>query len=117
MTSQEVDTYLASVDEPGRSTLEELRNSILDVVPEAEPCISYGLPAFKVEGKVVAGFGAFQRHLSYFPHSGSVFDQLGDELAGYSRTKSSLHFAADEPLPRALVKRLVEAKMRDVGLL
>ena len=77
MTAAEIDAYLADVDEPGRDTLEALRRSILAVVPDAEQCLSYGVPGFRVHGKVVAGFAAFTHHLSYFPHSGSVFDSLG----------------------------------------
>ena len=87
------------MDEPKRSTLSQLRRSILAVVPDAEQCISYGMPAFKVQGKTVAGFAAFKNHLSYLPHSGSVLPQLADDLAAYQRTKGSLHFAVDEPLP------------------
>jgi uncharacterized protein YdhG (YjbR/CyaY superfamily) len=115
MTSQDIDTYLASVDEPDRRALEGVRRSILRVVPDAEQCISYGLPGFRLDGKVVAGFGAFAKHLSYFPHSGSVLDALGDVLDGYSRTKSALHFTADEPLSDDLVRRLVEAKLAELG--
>jgi uncharacterized protein YdhG (YjbR/CyaY superfamily) len=110
-----IDDYLAGLSEPDRAALDHLRRTILDVVPDAEQCISYGLPGFRVRGKVVAGFGAFAHHLSYFPHSGSVFAELGDELAGYDRTKSSLHFTPDEPLPADLVRRLVEAKLRELG--
>jgi uncharacterized protein YdhG (YjbR/CyaY superfamily) len=83
MSRREIDDYLATLEEPKRSTLTTLRQSILDVVPEAEQCISYGLPAFRVQGKVIAGFGAFKNHLSYLPHSGSVFPELSDELAQY----------------------------------
>lgn len=116
MAAQDIDSYLAGVTEPARRTLDELRRSILAVIPEAEQCISYGMPAFKVRGKTVAGFAAFTHHLSYLPHSGSVLDTVGDEVAGYQRTKGSLHFAADEPLPDALVERLVTTRMREAGL-
>ncbi len=116
MAAQDIDRYLASLGEPGRSTLEDLRRSILEVVPEAEQCISYGMPAFKVRGKSVAGFAAFKNHLSYLPHSGSVLAELGDELVGYQRTKGSLHFAIDEPLPSALVTKLVEVRLRELHL-
>src|SRR3954454_665930 len=102
MSAADVDHYLASIEEPKRSTLEALRRSILAVVPAAEQGLSYGLPAFKIEGRTVAGFGAFTNHLSYLPHSGSVLGELADELGGYARTKSSLHFAVDEPLPDIL---------------
>ena len=116
MAAPDIDSYLAAIEEPKRSTLEALRRSILAVVPEAEECISYDMPAFKVRGKVVAGFAAFKDHLSYLPHSGSVLSELSDELAGYTRTKGSLHFAIDEPLPDPLVRKLVETRMHQLGL-
>src|SRR5437763_10528936 len=116
MSSREVDRYLATLDEPKRSTLEALRRSILDVVPDAEQCISYGVPAFKVRGKTVAGFAAFKRHLSYLPHSGSVLPALGDDVSRYEMTKVSLHFAIDKPLPKRLVNKLVTTRMRELGL-
>ena len=115
VTQEEIDGYLATVEEPSRTTLETLRRSILEVVPDAEQCISYGTPAFKVDGKTVAGFAAFKSHLSYLPHSGSVFSQLGNEIVGYTSTKGALHFAAGEPLPDDLVRRLVETKLQELG--
>jgi uncharacterized protein YdhG (YjbR/CyaY superfamily) len=113
--TQEIDDYLAGVPEPGRGTLETLRRSILSVVPDAEQGISYGMPAFRVDGSVVAGFAAFRKHLSYLPHSGDVLAELGDALAGYDATPGSLHFPPDHPLPDALVRALVEAKLRRLG--
>jgi uncharacterized protein YdhG (YjbR/CyaY superfamily) len=71
MTADEVDAYLAGVDEPKRSPLEALRRSLRVVVPDAEACISYGMPAFR-SGEVVAGVAAFKNHLAYLPHSGQV---------------------------------------------
>jgi len=115
VTANEVDAYLAGVEEPKRSTLEALRRSILTIVPEAEECISYGMPAYRVGGKVVAGFAAFKNHLAYMPHSGEVLASLGDLLNGYERTSGSLHFAVDEPLPDELVRRLVDAKLAILG--
>ena len=116
MATREIDRYLASLDEPKRSTLEALRTSILEVVPEAEQCISYGVPAFKVEGKTVAGFAAFKNHLSYLPHSGSVLSALADEVAGYETSKGALRFAVDKPLPKRLVKKLVTTRLRELDL-
>jgi uncharacterized protein YdhG (YjbR/CyaY superfamily) len=114
MGAEEIDDYLAGVTEPGRSTLEALRRSILAVV-DAEQGISYGMPAFRVDGKVVAGFAAFSKHLSYLPHSGGVLADLGDRIAGYDATPGSLHFPPDQPLPDDLVRALVEAKLRRLG--
>jgi len=116
VATREVDRYLAKLDEPKRSTLEALRTSILEVVPEAEQGISYGVPAFKVEGKTVAGFAAFKNHLSYLPHSGSVLSKLGDEVTGYQTSKGALRFAVDKPLPKQLVRKLVTTRMRQLGL-
>src|SRR5215510_4016878 len=83
MSKSEVDKYLASLEQPKRGTLEALRRSILDIVPEAEQSISYGMPAFRLQGKVIAGFAAFKNHLSYLPHSGSVFPELREALSKY----------------------------------
>lgn len=112
MSAEEIDRYLEEIEEPKRATLQSLRQSILRAVPEAEQGISYGMPAFRVRGKVIAGFAAFKNHLSYVPHSGSVFDQLGAELDGHPRTKGALHFAVDEPLPDELVEKLVSVRLR-----
>ncbi len=111
MSKEEIDDYLASLDEPKRGTLAALRESILAVIPEAEQCISYGLPAFRVQGKVIAGFAAFKSHLSYLPHSGSIFPELGSELAGYTTSPGALRFPVDAPLPRALVQKLITTRL------
>ncbi len=116
MAAREIDKYLAAVDEPKRSTLEALRTSILDVVPDAEQCISYNMPAFKVQGKVVAGFAAFKNHLSYLPHSSAVLTALADDLDRYETSKGALRFPVDKPLPTRLVKKLVATRMRELGL-
>ena len=115
MSKAEIDAYIAACDEPKRSTLEAVRRSILEVVPDAEQCISYKVPAFRVRGKVVAGFAAFKHHLSYLPFSGSTLGAVGAEVAGYGGTKSALHFPVDQPLPPATVKKLVEARLREIG--
>lgn len=112
MTADEIDAYLAGLEEPKRTTLEALRLSILAVVPDAEEGISYGMPAFRVDGKVVAGFAAFKNHLAYLPHSGEVLEVLGDRVTGYECTKGSLHFPIDEPLPDDVVRSLVDAKLQ-----
>ena len=111
MSKEEIDHYLASLEEPKRSSLTALRQSILAVIPEAEQCISYGLPAFRVQGKVIAGFGAFKNHLSYLPHSGSVFPELGDDLARYKTSSGALQFPVDAPLSKVLVRKLVTTRL------
>ena len=117
MAAADIDGYLCDLDEPKRSTLEEMRRRILDVIPKAEQCLSYSVPAFKVQGKTIAGLAAFKNHLSYLPHSGSVLGQLEDELGRYEQTKGALHFPVDEPLPGHLVRQLILVRMREAGLL
>jgi len=76
VSSEDVDEYLDALEEPKRGTLQALRHTILEVVPEADQVISYGVPAFRLCGQTVAGFAAFKTHLSYLPFSGSVLGQL-----------------------------------------
>lgn len=110
MSAQEIDDYLAALDEPKRGTLAALRATILELIPDAEQGMSYGVPAFKIDGKPVAGFAAAKAHLSYFPHSGRVLAALADDVAGYDASKGTLRFAVDKPLPKKLVKKLIAAK-------
>lgn len=110
MSADNVDEYLRGIEEPKRSTLETLRRTILEIVPDAEQVISYKVPAFRVEDRIVAGFAAFTDHLSYLPFSGSVLPALASDLEGYSMTKSALHFPVDRPLPKALVRKLIAAR-------
>jgi uncharacterized protein YdhG (YjbR/CyaY superfamily) len=113
MSAAEIDEYLRRLEEPKRSTLETLRRTIREIVPEAEEVISYHVPAFRVGGKTIAGFAAFKNHLSYLPFSGSVLGQLADELDGYTTTKSSLHFPVDRPLPKTLVRKLIRVRLAE----
>jgi uncharacterized protein YdhG (YjbR/CyaY superfamily) len=112
MASTEIDEYLDRLGEPKRSTLQRLRLDILAVVPDAEQCLSYAVPGFKVAGKTIAGFAAFKNHLSYLPHSGSVFPELAEELAGYAKSAGALRFPVDEPLPPELVEKLITVRLR-----
>lgn len=107
-----VEAYLVALDEPKQSTLRQLRQSILEVIPEAQECISYGMPAFRVQGKVIAGFAAFNNHLSYFPHSGSVVAEAGPDAAQFATTKATLQFPVDKPLPQEVVRQLVTVRLR-----
>ena len=113
MTDRGIDEYLAALDEPKRTTLQELRKTILGIIPNAEECISYGMPAFRLDGKVIAGLAAFKNHLAYLPHSGSVIPGLSDDLAGYESTEGSLHFPIAKPLPKALVKKLIATRLKE----
>lgn len=108
-----IDDYLAGVGPDRRAALQALRQAIRAALPGAEECISYSMPAFRLDGVVVAGFLATARGCSYFPFSGTTLATLAGDLSGFSRTKSALHFAPDRPLPRALVRKLLRARIAE----
>jgi uncharacterized protein YdhG (YjbR/CyaY superfamily) len=106
-----VDEYLAGVPEPARSTLEKVRAVIRSVVPpEATEVISYRIPMFKYKGMLV-GFAAFSNHCSLFP--GALPEAFKDELKRYRTAKGTIQFPVDKPLPAALVKKLVKARIAE----
>lgn len=117
MPAHEVDDYLARLEPLQRGALEQLRRSIRAVIGDAEEGLSYGVPAFRVQGKLVAGFSAAKHHLSYLPHSGTVLADLADVVAGYTTSKGALRFDAGTPLPDSLVATLVRARLDELGLL
>jgi uncharacterized protein YdhG (YjbR/CyaY superfamily) len=105
-----IDEYLARVPEPARSTLNKVRAVIRSAVPaEATETISYGIPAFKYKG-VLVWFAAFSGHCSLFPGA-SVIEAHKNELKGYPTSKGTIHFPIDKPLPNALIKKLVKARV------
>lgn len=108
-----VDDYLSQLEPERRAALEKLRQQILKVAPDAEPCISYSMPAFRVGGKVVAGFLAASHGCSYYPFSGQTLGALAAELEGYEHTKSALHFDTRRGLPLALVRKLLRARIAE----
>ena len=114
MSALEIDVYLEGVRSPNRAVLSNLRATILRLVPDAEEVISYRIPAFKIEGAVFSGFATYKDHMSYFPFSGSVLAELSTEIAGYSHTKSALHFTSDKPLGNELVERLVAVRRMEI---
>ena len=111
MSKEEVDAYLATLEEPKQTTLSELRQTIVGIIPEAEQCISYGIPAFRLQGKVIAGYAAFKNHLSYFPHSGAVLAELHDDVAKYVTSKGTLQFPIDTSIPEPLVAKLIAVRI------
>lgn len=116
MSAREIDDYLDHLPEPKRGTLQHVRAAIRTAAPDAEEGLSYGVPAFRVDGRPIAGFSAAKRHLSYLPHSGEVLGRIDPELlAGYGVSRGSLRFAVDEPLPDALVAILVAARRAELA--
>ena len=107
-----IDAYLAMVsDDEKRTALENLRKTIIAIVPAAVECISYGLPAFRLDNRVLVGFGAAKNHCAFYPWSGSTLNKFPDEITKYERTPGSLHFQPDNPLPEFLVRKLIEARI------
>jgi len=108
---KDIDEYLAGVPEPARGTLNKIRAVIRSVVPpEATEAISYRIPTFKYKGALVA-FAAFSNHCSFFPMSSSLITVYKDDLDGYQTAKGTIRFPVDKPLPAALVKKLVKARI------
>ena len=108
-----IDDYLATVTGDQRTALDKLRKVIRSIVPRAEECISYGMPAFRVDGRVIAGFQATAKGCSYYPFSGTTLQILAGDLQGFGKTKSALHFHPDEPLPVNLVRKLIKARIAE----
>lgn len=108
-----VDEYLASVPEPACSSLKHLRKVIQSVVPkETTEVISYGIPMFKFNGMLV-GYAAFKNHCSLFPTGSGVIEKFAKELKGYSTSRGTIQFPSDKPLPDALVKKIVKARVAE----
>jgi len=107
-----VDEYLDGAPEPQRSTLIQLRSTLRELLPGATEGISYGVPAFMVDGEPIAGYAYLKKRCSYYPHSGSVLPGLANELGPYEWSKGALRFPIDEPLPKSLVARLVHARLQ-----
>jgi uncharacterized protein YdhG (YjbR/CyaY superfamily) len=108
-----VDEYLAAVPEPACSTLKHIRKVIQSVVPaETTEVISYGMPMFKYNGMLV-GYAAFKNHCSLFPTGSGVLDRFEKELMGYRTSKGTIQFPPDKPLPDALLKKIVKARVKE----
>jgi uncharacterized protein YdhG (YjbR/CyaY superfamily) len=104
-----IDEYLATQSADKRAALEKLRKAIRAAAPKAEECISYGVPAFRLNGKFLLAFGAAARHCAFYP--GSIVQDFKKELRGYETSKGTIRFQANKPLPSALVRKLVKARI------
>jgi uncharacterized protein YdhG (YjbR/CyaY superfamily) len=106
---QTIDEYLRAVSPDKRAALNKLRRTIRAAFPRSEECISYSMPAFRLDGRVVAWFAAFAHHCSFFPGGG--LDAFKRELADYQISKGTIRFQPDHPLPAGLVKKLIKARI------
>ena len=104
-----IDEYLSRVSDDKRSALQRLRETILRVIPMAEECISYQMPAFRYDGRVLVYFGAAANHCAFYP--GGMVKNFKDELDGYETSKGTIRFQPERPLPASLVHRIVKARL------
>lgn len=108
-----IDEYLAGVkDDDKRAALEKLRATIKAAAPKAEECISYSTPAFRQNGMLVS-FGAAAKHCAFYVMSGSLLEQFQDELKDYDTSKGTIRFKPEKPIPAALVRKLVKARIAE----
>ena len=96
---------------PHQQTMLEMRGRILEIIPEAEEVVSYGMPAFRVDGVIVAGLLANKKHVGYYPFSGSILKDFKKDLAVFSQTKAALHVPIDKPLSKTLLRKLIKARL------
>ena len=104
-----IDQYLAALTDDKRAALQQLRKQILSVIPTAEECISYQMPAFRYEGKVLVWFGAGANHCAFYP--GGIVPEFAGELAKFETSKGTIRFQPDKPLPASLVRKIVKARV------
>jgi uncharacterized protein YdhG (YjbR/CyaY superfamily) len=108
-----IDEYLAAVSADKRVALEKLRQIIQAAAPKAEEGITYGIAAFRLNGKWLVGFGASANHCSFYPMNGTTVAAFADDLEGYQTSKGAIQFQPDKPLPAALVRKLVKARIAE----
>jgi uncharacterized protein YdhG (YjbR/CyaY superfamily) len=113
--SKTIDEYLAGVNADHRGALEKLRKAIHAAAPKAEECISYRIPAFRLNGRLLVGFGGWTNHCSFYPMSSTTLKKFQDDLEDFETTKGTIRFSPQKPLPGALVKKLVKARMAENG--
>jgi uncharacterized protein YdhG (YjbR/CyaY superfamily) len=112
---QTFDDCLADATPDQRAALEKLRKAIRAAAPNAEEGVSYGMAAFRLNGKPIAGLDASKEHCSYFPMSGAIVETMKDELANYDTSKGTIRFPSSKPLTAALVRKLVRARIAEIA--
>jgi uncharacterized protein YdhG (YjbR/CyaY superfamily) len=108
-----IDEYLRRAKADQRIGLEELRKIVREVAPGVEELISYGIPAFRLNGRSLVFFGAWANHCAFYPGSSTTLKKFRDDLRGFQVTKSTIRFTPDNPIPVALVKKLIKARIRE----
>ncbi len=110
-----IDDYLANLSDENRRALQKARRAVHAAAPKAEESISYGMPAFRLNGKLIAGFKAAANHCSFHPMSGDTVAALEKDLIGYDTSRGTIRFSARAGLPSALVRKLVRARIKEIS--
>ena len=110
----DVDAYLASVSDEKRAALQRIRLAVRAAAPRAEEGFSYGLPAFRLDGRPLACYGASANHCSFFPMSPAVIRAHAEDLKKYETSKGTIRFPPAKPLPAALVRKLVKTRIAEL---
>lgn len=113
--AEAVEAHLAAVPQPQQDTLRAVRAHLRTVLPDAEEGIRYNMPAFILDGALVASYEGFKQHCSYFPCSGSTLEAVGPLKGGTQAGKGTLKFPVDQPLPLATVRKLVKARLAEIA--
>ena len=108
-----IDEYLATVKPDHRRALQKLRQTIQTAAPNAEECISYGIPAFRLNRRQLVFFGAWANHCAFYPGSAATLKNFRNELRNFQTSKGTVRFSPDKPLPLALVKKLVKTRIAE----
>jgi uncharacterized protein YdhG (YjbR/CyaY superfamily) len=114
-TPRTIDGYLAGLTAENRAALQKVRRAVQAAAPEAEECISYGMPAFRLNGKLIAGFRETANHCSFHPMSGRTVATLRSELVGYDTSAGTIRFPARAGLPATLIRKLVKARIAELA--
>jgi len=115
VTDERVDAYLATLPHEHREALQRVRELVARMVPGAVETISYGMPTFKLNGRFLISYAGWKAHCSVYPISDTVLEAHADALQGYERTKGSLHFTREQPLPDAVLEDLVRARVAELA--
>jgi uncharacterized protein YdhG (YjbR/CyaY superfamily) len=114
LKARTIDEYLAGVNADQRIALNKLRKTIRTVAPQVEECVSYGIPAFRLNGRSLVFFGAWTNHCAFYPGSSTTLKEFRKDLKGFQIAKGTIRFTPEKPLPVALVKKLVQSRIRNI---
>lgn len=108
-----IDAYIGNTPEPFRGALEHIRALVKSTIPDAEEALVYGVPGFRLNGRPLVCYAAFKAHCGFYPMNPALMDSLKDELAGFRTAKGTIQFTPDKPLPDALLRKIVKARVKE----